>query len=79
MAGGLAFDPAEFAAFKARGRGGASQMDAPPAAAPAPSGGFDPAEFAAFKARRSAPSDASSGGDPGALSIRVGSSPAPSQ
>lgn len=44
MAGGT-FDPAEFAAFKAR--------SAPPA--PADAGGFNPDEFAAFKARSAAP------------------------
>lgn len=74
MAGGLAFDPAEFAAFKARSRGGnAAPQDAPGGMAPAPSspGGFDPAEFEAFKARRSAPSNTSADGEPGALRLRV--------
>lgn len=81
MAGGLAFDPAEFAAFKSRTRGGpaASQGDVGASASPAPSGGFDPAEFAAFKARRGAPSDASAGGELDALRLRVGSPPQPSQ
>lgn len=55
MAGGLAFDPAEFAAFKARSGGGAGPQSAPTAAAAPSSGGFDPAEFAAFKASRAAP------------------------
>nr|WP_137831257.1 hypothetical protein [Methylobacterium sp. L1A1] len=55
MAGGLAFDPAEFAAFKSRSQGGGVVPQSAPAANPAPSsGGFDPAEFAAFKANRSA-------------------------
>lgn len=53
MAGGLAFDPAEFAAFKSRSRGDGAPSQSAPAASPEPSsGGFDPAEFEAFKAGR---------------------------
>ena len=47
MATGVAFDPAEFAAFKAQG--------AAPEQLPGNSGGFDPAEFEAFKATQPAP------------------------
>ncbi|WP_411904167.1 hypothetical protein [Methylorubrum thiocyanatum] len=82
MAGGLAFDPAEFAAFKARSRGGnAAPQDASGGMAPASSssGGFDPAEFEAFKTRRAAPPAAVVGGEPEALRLRVGAPSAPTQ
>ena len=64
MAGGVAFDPAEFQAFKQRST--APAPSATPAPAPS-SGGFDPAEFEAFKSRAPAPA-----GEPGPLQIRIG-------
>lgn len=77
MAGGVAFDPNEFAAFKAQAApkpdNSTPTWNIPNAPAPAPaaaSGGFDPAEFSAFKAQGSA-----SAGNAGALQIRVGSRP----
>ncbi|SEP09823.1 hypothetical protein SAMN02799625_04668 [Methylobacterium sp. UNC300MFChir4.1] len=56
MAGGVAFDPAEFAAFKSglAASGGARDAGPAPAAVPV-ADAFDPAEFASFKASRQAP------------------------
>ncbi|MDP4006513.1 hypothetical protein [Methylobacterium sp. NEAU K] len=67
MAAGIAFDPAEFQAFKA---GLSAPAQDAPAAAPA-ADAFDPAEFQAFKASRSG------GGQrqPASFSERFGSGP----
>lgn len=82
MAGGVAFDPNEFAAFKAQGAASKPASPAPTwnipgepvSAPPVASGGFDPAEFSAFKAQKTG---GPQGGDPGALQLRVGSRPSP--
>lgn len=67
MAGGVAFDPAEFAAFKSgRGSDRGGQDEAPSVA-------FNPAEFKAFKERAVAPRG--SGASPASFDDRFGSGP----
>ncbi len=69
MAGGLAFDPAEFAAFKSgRGSDRSGQGEAPAVA-------FNPDEFKAFKERAVAPRSPSPASTPASFDDRFGSGP----
>lgn len=70
MAAGVAFDPAEFAAFKS-GLAAPAQGEVP--AAPAGGDAFDPAEFQAFKASRSGGGQREAA--PASLNDRFGSGP----